>query len=709
MISSLRKVGVWRILLTILACADPNVCAASDERQPSLGPLRRFDPVNFPIYGLTKIHGNPRLGLAAKAGERMQQVGDAARWCVEAGQSLEVIEWNPKTKSFEAKEVIQVTAEWCLDPAGEKLMASRYSEETRKISVECFDFNTGVSLWTCEKGIEVADVVFSPDGKQVILFHTMASNEEGKKAAVSWLDAVTGDRIRQVVLEGEFGIRTSGLRSNYIGMTSKKVYVSVCRKSNIPEVWSIANDEDHAVLCSIDKSISRHPAQIEIGGKKRDLVAIYNRNVLELFRENSTGELERISRTDVSLTAHRSVPQLARFSPDGAELFYSDCEKSIFLPTGGMRNAKARRLEGGISEGDFNPKGTHIMSVDDGGMVLHDRETLERVDHAGMREAPIHCCPIEEAGFSLDGEWIISNDRFRLILWSRKGELIAELASPNEGEAFAVEMQSPLVMDNGKKIVAADGWQFLEWDLSQVLARKRSRPGFYIRVVGKPIYTDQKVSGKKSKHMTLSLDSTGEKLITATGDLVIYRDLAKSGEETKLNVPKREISMRPREFFFDENEGSFYARAGGSAFELDPAGKKDPNVLTTWLSGFDPRTQFSFLKKGMPGKAVIICRPLGAVGKQDVEIELPSEWSSHFFGEMLPSPDSKWIVTPHGNSSEISAIAVIDREKKALIRNVPLPCMVTSIEFSRDGRQLAVGASNRCVYVFDVSQLVSSE
>ena len=689
-------------------------CLGAGERQPSLGPLRRFDPADFPLPGLITTYGNPRLGLSSAAGQRIQQIGDAAKWCVEITGHLEVIGWNSETRWFEALEVIEANEEWCLDPAGTRLVASRYSPESRRTSVECFDFKSGKSLWTCEDGTEVADAIFTPDGKQAVILHTVEPDEEGRATAVSWFDAGTGTRTRQVRIRGAIHLIRGDVTTDYLGASGRGVYVAVPRgddngRSGTPDVWWIPDGKEEAIPCEVDPTGSNQFAQIAVGGKRHDLVAIYTGEVLELFRESPKGSLERISRVDVSIPNRRRVTRMARFTPDGSELFYSDCQKSIFVPVAGKAGARPRRLDTGIWVGAFNPDGSHIVSVDDGGMVLHDAATLNRVDRAGLRESPVHCCPIEEAGFSIDGDWIISSDQKRLILWTKEGEMVAELISPSEGEKPSFRMQSPLVVEQGKKILAADGWQFLEWDLAEILARKKRLKGFYIRVAGKPVYTDLKATGGEPELMTLSLDAARGKLVTATGKTVIVRDFKKPGNSVRIKVPRRDIAMRPRSFSFTDGESGMFVRAAGSVFALDPSGKDEPQLVSSWMKGFDPSTQRIFSTQARGPQVALQCR-LPTSGKEPVEsIELPAAWSKDFFGDILASPDSKWIVTPHARSGGIPSLAVIDWEQKRVCRDVQLPWTPTSLEFSRDGRRLAVGASNRCVYVFDVAALSTPE
>lgn len=709
-----HRIRLRSIIAATALLAQLPACLAAADRQPSLGPLERFDPADFPLHGQVATYGNPRLGLSAKSGERMQRIGDAARWCVEITGHLEIIEWNPKSRWFEAREVIRAQDEWCLDPAGTRLVASRYSPKTRSWVVECFDFKTGESMWTCENGIEVADAVFTPDGKQVVILHTTGTpGADGGTTAVSWLDAAAGTRKRQIRLPGSIHLMRGGPTS-YLGISHRGTYVSVPRgddegRDGTPDLWWIPNDADKGVPCPADTTKSNQFAQIEIGGARRDLVAIYTGEVLELFQETPKGHLERISRLDVSIPERRRVTRLARFSPDGRELFYSDCVKSIFVSTDRKAGARERRLETGIWVGDFNPSGTHIVSVDDGGMVLHERETLARVDRAALREAPVHCCPIVEAGFSLDGDWVISNDKKHLILWTKEGDLVAELASPSDGQVSAVEMQTPLVLGQGKRILAADGWQFLEWDLGEVLERKKRLPGFYARVIGKAVYTDQKAGGQGPELMTLSLNAAGDKLITATRKEVLYRDLKKPGDGIRVKVPLRDIAMRPRKFWMVDTEPGVFARAAGSVFGLDPSGKDEPILINSWIHGFDPGTQLVFSVSTEGARKVLNCRPPARGGKPAVKIDLPDEWGQHFFGDVVASPDSRWIVTSHGESGAIPSLAVIDREQGRVIRDLRLPWTTTSLEFSHDGRFLAVGASNRCTHVFDVPMLTAAD
>jgi hypothetical protein len=304
--------------------------------------------------------------------------------------------------------------------------------------------------------------------------------------------------------------------------------------------------------------------------------------VVELYRESDQGPPLLLCEVDISRTSRYSTHRNVRFSPDHLQLLVADCDKTLLVPIPAKAGEKPKigRIEGGNSLGDFTRDGKYFISVDDGGGVIRNPKTLERVDKAKLREFPAHCCPITDAGFSIGGRWIISNDQRSLLLWTREGEILAELASPNEEGKPRIDMQSPLIVDRLLKVYAADGWNFIEWDLKEVAERRRKFPGFQPRVVGKVVFDDLKGGDDEPEHMTLGINSTGKKLVTATRRTFIYRLLDDPEKTTRLQVAKHDVFMKPREIVVPDAGGGIVLKSARELLALDPDGKKAPRLLS---------------------------------------------------------------------------------------------------------------------------------
>lgn len=430
-------------LIAMLSTAVAQEAVEQSGRQESLGDLYRFDPAPETLPGLLKRYGNARRGVPIASERSIQRIGDLDRWCVELGSHLAVMGLNKKTGQPETLAAIKVDFEWRLSRDGKRLVAGRY--DGKRAVFECFDFQSGKSLWTFENGMEeVVDVIFTQDGKHVVVLHP---REE--KSAVTWLDAANGNFVRRVEVPGKIMVVGGPIATDYLGETAKAIYVAVPEHEAFeavsPAAWRIPHGAKEAVKVELDPTPSRGMGQITVGGAKRELIAIHTGSVVELFREEQEG-LKLIIKLD-EYTSENLVARTnhVAFSPDHSQMLVSNCEYSWTLDLKKTPKPAVKEYERGWPVGDYTRDGKNFVAVDDGGGALLDLKQFERTDKAELQENPEHCCPIEEAGFSLQGDYTFSNDDRNLILWTKKGDMVAELTSPNAGKEL--RMQSPILIE----------------------------------------------------------------------------------------------------------------------------------------------------------------------------------------------------------------------------------------------------------------------
>jgi hypothetical protein len=696
-------------VLGVLLCL-PGAIAQTPPSTGSMGPLQRIDPTNFKPQGLIAVHGEPLLGLPAGSGERMQRIGDGDQWLVESGNYLSRIVWDREHGEMRLREILTAEAVWCLSPDGKRLFTKRWTPDTRRFLCECFDLESGKSLWTAPERWEPADATFSLDGTSLIVL----SNEQGeagkRTAVVAWWDAATGESRRKVELPGELSPIT-GAVYNYLAESHRALYVAVPRDDEAPEGWCIPLKGGEPFQLAWEAKTSSDLANIRIGGKDRELLAMNTSEVVELYRESESGPPVRLCQVDISRDSSYSAPKNVRFSPDHRQLLVSDCEKSLLIPIPAKAGDKpeVERIKGGAALGDFTRDGKYYVTVDNGGGVIRDPKTLGRVDSAKLREFPAHCCPITDAGFSISGRWIISNDERSLLLWTREGEILAELASPNEERKPRIEMQSPLIVDRLLKVYAADGWNFLEWDLKEVAERRKKFPGFQPRVVGKVVFSDLQGKDDEPEHMTLGMDSSGKKLVTATERTFIYRSLDEPEKTTRLKVAKHDVFMKPREIEVPEAGGEIVLKSARELLAIDPEGKQAPRLLSNDCAAASTSKTRSFEVSTVKDGLAIVAKPFGAATPGEDRMVIPG-WQWVHSRLMRVTPDGRWLLVIQSTPrrGHLAVLAVIDWDQKKIAREIQLPWHGTTMELSTDGSRLLVGSYNRSIYEFDLKQLCTT-
>ena len=691
-----------RLLLLVASLVGTAWCEEPDKPHESLGPLERFDPAPEKLEGLVSVHGSPRLGLPSSAGWGLQRVGSGDKWCVEISGHLALVEWNREAGEMQTKEAIVAHPEWCISPDGKRIFVRRMNDF--KQGSECFDLETGKSLWSAGQRLDVADAIFSLDGKQVIILHPAEGG-----AAVSWHDAATGEMTRRVSIPGKLYRIGGALGTDYLGLTEQAVYVAVPREdeessSNIPEAWVIKNGSEEAEKLDIDPTPSGELAQVRVGGAHRELLAFYSEDVIELFREEN-GTLKRIHKIEASGEGDGSYDKCVRFAPDHSRMIISDCSQTLVVTTASVPDPVLKRFKSGARLGDYTADGKFFVTFDDGGGVIRELDTFERADRAKLREFPAHCCPIEDAGFSLSGDNILSNDKHKLLLWSKDGTLLAELSSPNEEARKWIEMQSPIFVDRLKKVYAADGWDFIEWDLNEVADRRKRFPGINPKVVGKVVYRDRVSTRSEPELMNISIDSTGKNLLTATRTTFLFRPLEEPEQKTKLQVPMNDIFMKPRSVYLGDGGSKILVRSGSATFELDPGGKEKEVYLNSSSAGFDPKARKFFRVRSSGRDLVLEALPVGLKTEAEQTMTMPAEWRGHSCNQLLVSSDGRWLIAVHYRSNRLPSLALIDWQEKKIVRDIPLPWQPTSLSLSTDESRLLVGSFNRAIYEFDFKAL----
>lgn len=715
----MNRFPILHAALVILMTSGTPAGAALENRVESLGPLKRGDPYAEAPQFLVKIHGKPGIGLPSATGERLQRVSDRI-WYLELYGCIARMEPNYKTGEVVLKEVINASPQWCVSPDGKLLFAGRQSEKFNVIS-ECFDLESGESKWTFEKALLAMAVCFTPDGKQVVILHKSPNpppridpNMRPEKmdfdsirklippvsAAVSWYDAKSGELVRRVGIPGSSGVS----RGDFMAFSEDRLYVTRPGNDAGGECFVIKPGATEPEKIDIEALGNEEEPRVQTGGVHGEFVVFYSDDNAVLFRREADDRLIKLEERELEGTSEgNSYDWCARFTPDGSHLVLSCCWKAIFISTRGTENKEFLQ---GSDLADFSEDGKFFVTFNDGGGRVRDASSWEVVEGFESKIRPPHCCPITEAGFSISGNYIVSSDEVRLLLWSKEGVELAELYSPRTDAKVAVRMQSPVILEDQGQIYAADGYDFLVWDLAALHKRLSRKPDNIPRVKGEVVFRDRKLENKSPELMNIRLDAKGDNIITATRSSVRFRPLAISSP-VLVPVPKDQIFMNPRSFLPGRSGSSAIVIAGWDAYNLDLTGREKPVLLGQSIidSGITNNRMFFVASHGRGSK--LRCYPSGKPKEASDLIALPDDWYLRPENAMLSS-DGRWIVVIPSVRNQGSALAVIDVDKREMIHSQTLKWKATSLSMSDDGKRLLVGSSNRAVYEFDFLKMTGS-
>ncbi|MGC4016363.1 MAG: hypothetical protein QM755_17845 [Luteolibacter sp.] len=683
-------------------------------------PLERFDPASNAFPGLMRIHGDPHRSLPGGSGQ-MERLGNQDAWCVTSSSGVVRIEVDSKAKGIQVKDELPILGIWKVSPDGGRIFGARLTadEADNLQTSECFDFQTGRSLWTLGPriprpnlrdpasvaraletqgtGIRALAATFSLDGKEVIVLHL-----EKDEAAVSWRDAETGKETRKIHIPGKVDQTVDSSGCDYIGLTRQAVYVMVPRERHKPEGWIIHPGSETPEKIPLQLEGDSKFAQIDIGGATREWIAVYTETQLELLREESdTLASVHVIALQPPTQEGYTYPKHVRFSPDHSRLLVSTTGKSWLIHITPSSEERVKEFPIGWPSIDFTLDGRYLVTGDAGGIALRNPSTLEREDEEELKRTPLHCCPITDTDYSMNGDFIISNDGKNLILWSKNGEMLAELISPKSKNNGCVWMQSPIIVDRLMKIYAADGFDFLEWDLLQIGSLPKRGDGISPRIEGVPVFQDRKSPNIQPEIMNIAVDTGQQHLLTGARKDFYYWNLDSSDQAVELLVSKMDISTQPRAVYLPDAPPTIMVQNGGQTFALDPLGKEKAVLLNRETFGIDPKHRLFFCLEGHFGNSTITTVPFDVAGKPAEKMEFPPEW---FIKGPLAIQDGRWIVISY-SSARIPGLAVVDWSKKKVVRNFPTYWVATAASFSPDLSRLLVGSSNRCIYDFDFKKL----
>ena len=582
----MNRLQILRATLAILVASGFSAVAALENRLDSLGPLKRCDPYAEAPRVLVKIHGKPHLGLPSAARGRIQRVSDRS-WYLEMENGVALMEPDYKTGEVMLKEVIEIAGQWCVSPDGKLMFAERQTESHRIIN-ECFDLATGESKWTFEKTLIALSICFTPDGKEVVVLHKLPNPRPkfdpnirpetldidsyrkmipSVSAAVSWYDAKSGEVVRRV----EIPVSSGDSRGSVMAFSGDRLYLARPGNGTGGECFVIKPGVSEPEKIDVEGLSGEESSSVEVGGVHGEFVACYSDNHVTLFRRDADGSLFNLEELELEGSPNGdSCSWCARFTPNGDHLVLSCCWKTIFISTGGAGNKEFLQ---GSDLADFSRDGRLFVTFDDGGGRVRDVPSWKMVESFESKIRPLHCCPITEAGFSMSGNYIVSCDEVRLLLWSKDGQELAELYSARTDAKQAVRMQSPIILEEQGKIFAADGYDSSGVDLAAIHKRLSRKPDNIPRVIGEVVFRDRSHENRSPELMNIRIDAKGENIITATRSVVRFRPMATSAP-IEVHVPQNDIFMNPRAFMAGSSDSSVIVRPGFNAYTLDLTGKE---------------------------------------------------------------------------------------------------------------------------------------
>ncbi|MBB5036658.1 WD40 repeat domain-containing protein [Prosthecobacter dejongeii] len=613
--------------------------------------------------------------------------------------------WSTPTPTLPAKckGALNAGGGWALSTAGNRLCAqaykptekSPYLDSDEYLAVSCFRFPEGVRIWkhALKKEEELVATCFSTDDKKVL-----AATQQGTLCTLRVLDAETGVEESRLVVPG-----------------SQNRFPS-------PECLAAIGDEFVMLLKPQTEDaqmfqVKLNPLRLDPGpfkgvlldnmrrlvvSKDERYLAIFGGENYEVLQATKGGWESCLDGRVRDLWAdHGSFLTTSIFSPDSRWLFVSTSEEAKVIDLAAQKVVK--ELPGGEGAA-WSPDGTKILVMEHSGIGVFDTSDWSYRPSVESQ----HDCPVLQVKFIPDGKTLVSRDHNGLIVWD------VETRKPRallQGSRKTCHFDSFVLANGGQDIIAGDGWDYLRWTLPSADIPPPGRPE---KKMGTLAFGGVLNPEEQHSHQGLFADVTGQRIITATTEGILLRDLSRLGTVKTLSSLRAKRFSADDHLVFLDSENVCAHHSNGEVSHLDLksdeltklAEHKGANYSGLWLPGRECYVSMS-------GSAILfIHAKTGAITQT-----LRPRRGGAFFSPTFDRGGLGFAVTPDEKMAAVylvdlsrsqKFVSLWDIDSAQMLALQELPGMdVNCLDFSANGKVLAIGHQNTAISLWDVSKLLS--
>ncbi|WP_133796895.1 WD40 repeat domain-containing protein [Prosthecobacter fusiformis] len=621
-------------------------------------------------------------------------------------QIIQVWSYPTATSPAKCKGSLNVGGSWSLSAAGDRLCAQAYApaekyhyDKNEFHAVSCFRFPEGVRIWKCafDTGnyARLVATCFSKDDKRVLA----ATYNEGL-STLHLLNAETGAEESRLVVSNHQERRCSESCLVALGDEFALIMQSESQGAKIFQVRLNPLRLDPAPF----ENLSLGDLHRLVRSKDERYLAVSSSDSYEIL-EAKRGMWESCldGRAQGVWSGNGRFLNPMVFSPDSRFLFVSTSAEAKVIDIAARKVIKDEL--GGAEGAVYSPDGSVILVAEHSGIgVWNTRDWSYRPSIESQ-----HDCPVSGVNFLPDGKTLISRDHNGLIVWdlpTRRAR--ASLKSSRTQAQFGA-----FVLVNGMRdIIASDGWDYLRWPMPSLQGPPPAKP---VKKLGVPAFGTVLSQAESCTHQSIFADKTGRQLITVSSGSVHLRDVSAPGtvktlsslENTRFSDYEHLVFLDEQNICLHNSEGEIFHVNLKTDQLTELTEMKDASYKGLWIPG---RRWYATL-----GKAGVqfINAGTGAVAqtlrKMKGNVDFSHTYIQGAFGAAVTKNEKMVAAFMSDRLHGINYVSLWDLDSAQMLALQMLPGMsMNCLDFSPDGKTLAVGHGNTAISLWDVDKMIAA-
>ncbi|MFT6862463.1 MAG: WD40 repeat protein [Akkermansiaceae bacterium] len=588
-------------------------------------------------------------------------------------------------------QLIEAGGRWSLSGDARQLFSARWDRKD-KATYSLFEVKTNKWLWSFETADEILATTFSEDQKFILVMVSERAAEN--PVSLVWLDREKGKELRRVKLPGNGKVIPYESHGSVVVDTKEGTFV--CKNAGNDHPLYFIDKKKGAVreLLAGQEEFVAHEDNwnVLVQPKTASIVALHHGKTLHLF-SNDSGKLTPIHQVQAGSATYVNDDIInVHFNDAGDRLVVGSLQQTVIIDLAKPHQIH-KRLDTGSATSDFSADGEFLVFWDRGGAWPFQTKDWASIREERSKKEAFHCCPIEAIAFSPESGLIATGDGHRYLVWSLGDkEPSAQLTSPRGTDGC--QMNSLAWGAGGKSLLGSDGWDVLQWDLGQPLSSPGADP------VDGTVAFGALQSRSERKMLEVATDASGRYAVVIDRKSATYYDMQNPGASRNLKIDPTDFGYRPRSFQVDGENQRLILSTTANIQLVGLGASQDPFVKKL---GPDER-----ILRGRTGEILVLekSRDRKKVTLHSKKIEDGTTTSSLEIGNgdfHLPSvkvsPDGSLILLGLDNT-----LVVMDWESKKVLREISSPSAMTSGAISPDNHYVALGATNRAIYLWKIRE-----
>ncbi|MCW0217434.1 MAG: WD40 repeat domain-containing protein [Prosthecobacter sp.] len=396
----------------------------------------------------------------------------------------------------------------------------------------------------------------------------------------------------------------------------------------------------------------------------------------------------------------------AALSPDSRLLFVATSSESKVIDLEAQK--LVMDLGTGADGASFSPDGNILLAGEHSGLAAWETQNWTRQPVNEMQ----HDCPVIRVCFLPDGKNLISHDHNGFIIWDLDSRKPRAFLKGSRGEGLS-NFTHFAFANQGSDIIAGDGWDYFQWRLPDL---QKPVPAMPEQITATRAFGDLANQSEKCSRQEIYADSTGQHFITVNDQGVQWRDIAAPNRiKTLSSIRKVRFGAEAHAMFLDEGKLCLHDyddkmhHVDISSDQLTTVVEhKDVWAQGLWLPGRRcyvaiAREGIQFIDAQTGGVIQTLVKPKGSATTKDMRFQ-------NVFCIAVSKDEKTAAVYMQTIGAGDESLTLWDIDSGELLAIQPLQDLdINCIDFSQDGKTIAIGHKNTAISLWDVGLILENK